>query len=112
MSRARAKGTAAETAVADYLQSYGIPAERRALAGANDKGDISGIPGWCLEVKAVAATSYGAWLAEAERERRNAGAEWAAVIHKPRGTAAPGGYHVVMTMQQFTRLLLAMQTAT
>lgn len=34
------KGTRAETAVVKYLQSLGIEAERRALSGSEDKGDI------------------------------------------------------------------------
>ena len=40
MSAAKARGTAAETAVVRYLSSLGIPAERRALKGAADEGDV------------------------------------------------------------------------
>ncbi len=45
-------GTAAETAVVRYLAANGFPhAERRALRGEKDAGDITGTPGICWEVK-------------------------------------------------------------
>jgi len=50
MSAARAKGTAWETAIVGYLRGRGAPhAERRALNGSNDRGDIAGIPGLVIE---------------------------------------------------------------
>lgn len=39
-NRSKAKGTRAETAVVNYLNEHGIKAERRALSGSEDKGDI------------------------------------------------------------------------
>jgi len=106
VSKARAKGTAAESATVRYMQANGFPhAERRALHGVGDKGDIINVPDWALEVKAVTATSYGAWLKEAEAERINAGVENCAVIHKARGVGDPAAYRVVMTLEQFCRLL-------
>lgn len=36
----KAKGTRAETSVARYLTKYGLPTERKALAGSQDKGDL------------------------------------------------------------------------
>ena len=44
-NRPKAIGTAAETAVVRYLAAHGFPAaERRALHGATDLGDITGTP--------------------------------------------------------------------
>jgi hypothetical protein len=46
VSKSRAKGTSWESAIVTYLIEQGWPhAERRALAGALDKGDITGLPG-------------------------------------------------------------------
>ena len=80
--RPRAIGTAAETAVVRHLQASGFPlAERRALHGAADLGDITGTPGLVWEVKggeAAKTASDGqiaAWLDETARERANAGGE-------------------------------------
>lgn len=52
MNKPKAIGTKAETAVARYLAANGWPhAERRALRGRQDAGDITGTPGVCWEVK-------------------------------------------------------------
>ena len=53
MSKSRAKGTAWESAIVGYLRAKGYHrAERRALAGAQDKGDIH-LPGLMIEAKAL-----------------------------------------------------------
>jgi hypothetical protein len=52
MSKSKQKGTAAETAVVNWLVSKGRKhVERRSLNGVNDRGDIAGVPGVVLEVK-------------------------------------------------------------
>lgn len=72
-------GTSGETAVVKFLQSSGFPyAERRALHGSLDLGDITGTPGLVWEVKAGEAAMTAsdnqliAWLQETEREVANA----------------------------------------
>src|SRR5690606_41690620 len=80
MSRAKDTGTRAETAVVRYLQANGSPhAERRALRGRQDAGDITGTPGICWEVKArkrpISDTDVAAWLVETETEAAAADAE-------------------------------------
>lgn len=80
MSRSKDIGTRAETAVTRYLQASGFPhAERRALRGRQDAGDITGTPGICWEVKArkrpISDTDVAAWLAETETEAAAADAE-------------------------------------
>ena len=75
MSRSKAIGTAGEVAVVGYAQGHGFPeAERLALAGKDDQGDVRLMRGVHLEVKAGNAAhnaSYNqceAWLKEADRE--------------------------------------------
>jgi hypothetical protein len=51
MSKSKQKGTLAETAVAQYLKQFWSNVERRALAGINDKGDISGVHDFVIEIK-------------------------------------------------------------
>jgi hypothetical protein len=75
-------GTRYETAVVKYLLGHGFPhAERRALAGAADLGDITGTPGIMWECKAGQAAynasdgQVEAWLEECERQRMNARAD-------------------------------------
>lgn len=78
----KATGTAFESAVVAYLRANGFPyAERAALAGANDRGDITGCPGVVWECKGGRAAKQASdlqvtrWLAETAREKVNAGAE-------------------------------------
>jgi len=88
----KAKGTKAETAVVRYAQANGFPdAERLALHGTNDIGDIRLAPGLILEVKAGKAAQGASlrqidkWLAEAQREADNAHADMCALIVQRRG---------------------------
>lgn len=87
-------GTAAETAVVTYLRPWWPHVERRALMGGNDCGDITGTPGVCWEVKGGKAAERAGdgqvalWLAETERERRNAKADVGVLVMKRAGIGA------------------------
>lgn len=110
MSRSKSKGTAAETAVVRFLRSAGfVQAERRTLSGAQDRGDIAGLPGVVIEVKNCQRDSLGAWVAEAELERDNDNAGLGVVWHKRRGTTDPGQWFVTMSGDQFAALLREQQ---
>lgn len=86
MSKSRAKGTFAESAVVDFLRNNGFPhADRRPLSGAKDRGDILVAPGVIFEVKSCATITLAAWLKETEQERINANAEYAVLVTKPNG---------------------------
>lgn len=83
MSKSKAKGTAAESAVVNALQRLGWPhVERRALQGAVDKGDIAGMPGVCWEVKDAKAWQVSGWLRETIDERHNANATHGILVIK------------------------------
>lgn len=73
MSRPKDVGTKAETAVVRLLRAAGLAAERRALAGSADQGDIWVNGGRAvLEVKSrnrpVTLAEVESWLVETERE--------------------------------------------
>lgn len=104
----KAKGTAAETAVVRYLKGFKWQyAERRTLAGQNDRGDIAGIPGVVIEVKAEKSLSLSGWLKEANTECANDNADIGVVWHKKRGTTDPGQWYVTMDGETFAYLLKA-----
>ena len=108
MSAARRKGTNAESAVVDHLRSAGWPhAERRALNGSKDRGDIAGMPGVVLEVKSGARLELPAWLRETETERVNDGADYGLLVIKPKGvgTARTADWPVVLPLSAVLRLL-------
>ena len=87
MSRAKQKGTNAESAVVSYLQSrYPFAQiERRALQGSKDRGDITGLPGIVIEVKADKSYRINEWLKETEQERLNDNAKLGILVVKPKG---------------------------
>lgn len=86
MSKARDKGTWAETAGVDYLCSSGFPyAERMALNGAKDKGDVKVCPGVVAEFKNCATIKLPQWFREVTAEKANAGAKHAFLVVKPAG---------------------------
>ncbi len=75
------------------------------MAGANDKGDIAGVPGVVIEVKSCARITLAEWLAEAKQEAANAGVDTYAVWAKRKGTTNPLDWYVVLDGSTFLRLL-------
>lgn len=104
MSRNKAVGTRKETEVVDYLRTNGHPyVERRANRGKNDAGDIAGLPGWAVEVKRCNRLELGEWAKEAEREAKNAGVRWWAVVHHRRSKNVADSY-VTMPLSVFAEI--------
>lgn len=108
MSANRRKGTAAESALVAFLRGNGWRfAERRALAGAKDKGDVTGTPAICWEQKSGAKICLPEWLRETEVERVNAGADYGVLVVKLKGFGdmRVGEWAAVMPLRQMTHLL-------
>jgi hypothetical protein len=111
VSAARDRGTAAETAVVRYLQEYGFPfAERRALSGVKDRGDIAGLDHVVIEVKDQKALRLAEFVDEATVEARNAGGFTLGVVwHKRPGRGNPRDWYVTMTGDVFLEFLVCHQ---
>ena len=106
VNRSKAKGTAAESAIATYLVGQGWPhVERRTLNGSADRGDITGIPGVMIEAKSVKTITLGAFVDEAAKEKANDKADVGVVWLKRRGKGSPADWYVVMTGAEFVWLL-------
>lgn len=106
MSKQRAKGTTFETSIVRHLQQNGFPhAERRALHGGHDKGDITGTPGLVWECKNHKQHRLNEWLNETETERTNANAELGILIVKRAGTTNPDQQYAVITVETLLKLL-------
>lgn len=105
MSESKRAGTWAETMVVNWLQLHGYPwAERRALQGANDKGDIAGVDGRVIEVKNEKRIDLPGYLKELEAEKANAEADEGAVVIRRRGTQDVGQWYAVMTVEDLVKL--------
>lgn len=95
VNKPKAIGTACERAVVRHLVGHGFPnAERPALHGRLDEGDITGTPGVAWEIKGGNAAETAsdaqihAWMDEAEAERVNKRADVAVLVLKRRGKGA------------------------
>jgi len=111
MNKPKRIGTAAETAVARYLQANGWPsAERRALRGIKDAGDLTGTPGVCWSVKGGEAAKGASdadvqrWLAELDVQSGHARAAIGVLIMQRRGFSAvrAGSWWAVMPLVDFS----------
>jgi hypothetical protein len=114
VNRPKAIGTAAETAVVRYLQANGFPhAERRALRGTADAGDIAGTIGICWSVKGGAAAETASdavidtWLDELERQRVHAHANVGVLVCKRRavGPGNAGAWPAYLDAHALTTLI-------
>ncbi len=87
---AKAKGTFWETRIVEWLNHIGfIHAERRALQGANDKGDIAGLPGVVIEAKNHKTILLSSWMKELQVEVDNANAHLGLLCIKKKGSTKP-----------------------
>lgn len=100
------KGTFMETSIKTYFQEQGFDAERIALQGKNDIGDVRilGVP-VTLEVKNCKKIELSKWLAETLQEQSNAGTKWSFTIFKRKGKGAPADQFVLMTVGQLAEIL-------
>jgi hypothetical protein len=97
----KVKGTRFESLVVEFLRAHGFPmAERRALRGNKDCGDVLGIPGYVCEAKATKAIDLAGAMDEARQEAVNASCGRYVAIVKRRNRPVAQAY-VVMTLAQF-----------
>jgi hypothetical protein len=100
------KGSAAELAVAKWLRKLGwIHAERSRAGWTDDRGDIDGMPGVCIEVKNEKKIDIPGYLRELEVEMENAKAWTGTVIIKRRGSTNVDDWYAVMPAKVWGELM-------
>ena len=101
------KGSAAELAVAKWLRKLGwIHAERSRAGWTDDRGDIDGMPGVCIEVKNEKKIDLPGYLRELEVEIANAQAWTGTVIVKRRGSMNVDNWYAVMPAKIWGELMV------
>ena len=101
------KGSAAELAVAKWLRKLGwIHAERSRAGWRDDRGDIDGMPGVCIEVKNEKRIDLPGYLRELEVEMANAQAWTGTVIVKRRGSMNVDDWYAVMPAKVWGELMV------
>jgi hypothetical protein len=112
-SSQKRKGSAAELAVAKWLRKLGwIHAERSRCGWSDDRGDIDGLPGIVIEVKAEKKFDLPGYLRELEVEIDNAKAWTGTVIIKRRGSTNVDDWYAVMPAKIWAELLLMLDQPT
>ena len=103
----KAKGSTFEREVVRVLHEHGHPhAERSYGAGRpRDVGDVAGIPGFVIEVKACRCFDLAGWLDEATREAANAGEGAVGVVVAKRRGHGPEDAYAVLRLADFAELL-------
>jgi hypothetical protein len=114
VNRNKNRGSLFEREIVKALRYHGHRfAERAYGAGRpDDVGDISGILGGrvVIEAKDCKAFDLSGWLAEAEKERINARADFGVVVAKRRGKSAQSAY-AILTLDTLARLLKEVENA-
>lgn len=105
MNKPKRLGTQWESEVVAYLREQIYPeAERRALAGGTDKGDIINAGPYVWECKNTAAIDLAGGIDETFIEIVNAGSAYGFLIVKRRRKSVAKGY-AVMELQQLVQIL-------
>lgn len=105
-SSQKRKGSAAELAVAKWLRTFGwIHAERSRAGWQDDRGDIDGMPGVCIEVKNEKRIDLPGYLRELAVEMENARAWTGAVIVKRRGSSDVNDWYAVMPAKVWAEMM-------
>lgn len=106
-NRNKAKGSAAERAVCDYLNVRGVQAER-VPAGSNlDRGDLW-IPdlNWpTIQIKNHARLDLAGWVDDVAIQAVNAKRDAGIVVHKRRGKSNPGSWYVTCTLDTIINII-------
>jgi hypothetical protein len=111
MSSPRKIGTAWESAVVSHLQYHGfVTAERRALHGSKDIGDLTGLPGFLIGCKNERTIRLSTYMDELQVQKGNlvrGGGVVPLEVVKRRGQG-PGRAYVVIELNEFLPVLRAM----
>lgn len=97
-NRNKAKGSAAERATADCLNTHGHPCERIPAGATLDRGDLwtinTNLP--AIQVKNHARLDLAGWVDDVNQQARNAGRPCGIVIHKRRGKGNTTDWYTTM----------------
>ena len=119
MNRSKARGTAFETDVVNYLNAYGIPVRRMPPAGSKDVGDVQTSDGqWVFEIKNTKSIDLAGACDELDAEMLNADnaalksakrgdnpvVRGAAIIKRVRKNVSEA--YVVMPLREFADLIM------
>ncbi len=103
----KAKGSAWERAVTEYLRARGLRVQRIPAGSDADEGDlfVSDARWPAIQCKNHAKLDLAGWVRDAEEQAVNAHRVAGIVWAKKRGTTDPGRCYVIMTGDAFMTLM-------
>lgn len=106
-NRQKARGDQYERDILAVAHKSGFPfAERTRPGRKEDQGDIHMAPGLIVQCKDQKTPEWRAWLAELEKQRIEARAEYGVLVVKRRGAGGRPPLHLaVMSLDDMLRLL-------
>ena len=105
----KAKGSAFEREVVRVLHDHGLALAARSYGAGRPcgVGDISGVPGFALEVKACRRLDLAGWADEAAREAANVGPGTVPVAVVKRRGHPPEDAYAVLRLVDFAEMVAA-----
>ena len=109
-SAAKAKGSAFERLIVNYLNEKGFDCERTRAGWTDDRGDIhgvlsaSGLP-FTFECKNQRRIDLAGWTKELNVEIQNARGQVGAVVHKRIGSGNAGDQYATIPLWMLVQLL-------
>jgi hypothetical protein len=100
-------GTDGETRVQRFLVRYFPGVCRLAPAGAQDLGDLGGIPLLTVQVKMGKSMRLAEWVDQAEDQARRADTPFFVVIHHRPRRGDPGQWYTTLPVEVFAGLYAA-----
>jgi len=108
-AKERRKGAAGELEVAKILQAHGFDARRTPNSGGLAwRGDIAGVPGYCIEVKRQETLRVPEWLRQAYAAAGSGEVPVVVFRRSWSGTGADGllhRWHAIIPLDELARLL-------
>lgn len=102
---AKRKGTAAETAVVQWLRDKGYQAQRNRAGWTNDQGDVDAINGVVIEVKNRVQHNWAEYFEQLGRQIADKQAYTGVILCKRPGQTNPGQWLAVMPADLWLELM-------
>jgi Holliday junction resolvase-like predicted endonuclease len=99
------KGTAAETAVVNWLREKGYQAQRNRAGWTDDRGDVDAINGVVIEVKNRQQHNWSSYFEQLGRQMQDKQAYTGVILCKRPGHANPGKWLAVMPADLWLELI-------
>ena len=110
MNPQKAKGSAYERSIVNYLREAGFNVDRTRAGWSDDRGDVHGLSSpigtpFVIECKNHTRLNLSGWISELLTEIGNAGGVAGVLVHKKRGTTDAADQYATLPFGMLVQLL-------